>query len=476
MLFKRYYDDALAQASYLIGCQRTGEAVVIDPLRDPEFYLAAARAEGMKITKISETHIHADYLSGSRELARRTGAELLLSDEGGEGWRYVFAAEDGATLLHDGDSFSVGNIRLDVVHTPGHTPEHIVFVVTDGANSDAPIGVVSGDFVFVGDVGRPDLLEKAAGIAGTMEAGAKQLYASLTRFREMPDHIQIWPGHGAGSPCGKALGAVPMSTLGYEKIVNWAFEHDSEDSFVAEVLADQPEPPRYFATMKRLNRDGPPFLNGPARAQALGAGALAGAREGDPVFVDIRTGDLFSGGHLRGSLSIPLNKSFTNWAGWLLPYDRSIFLIAEDQDQADNAARTLSFIGLDAVRGWFGQDALDDQADGLETSDSISVSEAQARVEAGTLLIDVRARNEVVLGRPAGSHPIHLGYLSDHLASLPTDAPILVSCQSGGRSAIAQSVLQASGRNAINVTGGYAAWNKAGLPEDRGAPAETASV
>ena len=476
MLFKRFYDDALAQASYLIGCQRTGEAVIIDPLRDPDFYMAAARAEGMKITRISETHIHADYLSGSRELARKTGAELLLSAEGGEGWQYGFAEEDGATLLHDGDSFSVGNIRLDVVHTPGHTPEHISFVVTDGANSEAPMGVLSGDFIFVGDVGRPDLLEKAAGVAGTMEAGAKQLHASITRARQLPDHLQIWPGHGAGSACGKALGAVPTSTLGYEKLVNWAFSHDAEESFVAEVLSDQPEPPRYFATMKRLNRDGPPILGAPARAQSLDASALNDALASDGVVVDLRGKDVFAEGHLPGSFSIPLNKSFTNWAGWLLPYDRSIFFVAVDQDQADRAARALSFIGLDGLVGWFGQDALDSRADTLERSESVSVEEANRMIEAGTLAVDVRARNEIVLGRPAGSRPIHLGYLQDHLDTLPTDAPILVSCLSGGRSAIAQSILQASGRNAINVTGGYNAWHRAELPEDRGAPTETAAV
>ncbi len=476
MLFKRFYDDALAQASYMIGCQRTGEAVIIDPLRDPDFYLAGARAEGMKITRISETHIHADYLSGSRELAKKTGAELLLSDEGGEGWRYGFAAEDGATLLHDGDSFSVGSIRLDVMHTPGHTPEHISFVVTDGANSEAPMGVLSGDFIFVGDVGRPDLLEKAAGVVGTMEAAAKQLHASLTRARQLPDHLQIWPGHGAGSACGKALGAVPTSTLGYEKLVNWAFSHEAAESFVAEVLSDQPEPPRYFATMKRLNRDGPPILGAPVRAQSLDASALQEALDGDGVVVDIRGKDVFAESHLPGSLSIPLIKSFTNWSGWLLPYERSIFLVAIDQDQADRAARALSFIGIDGVVGWFGQDALDSCTDKLERSESVSVEEAHRLIEAGTLVVDVRARNEIVLGRPAGSHPIHLGYLQDHLDSLPADAPILVSCLSGDRSAIAQSVLQASGRNAINVTGGYSAWTRAGLPEDRGAPAETASV
>ncbi len=251
MLLKRFYDDHLAQASYLIGCQATGEALVVDPHRDAEMYIAGAAREGVRITHVTETHIHADYASGSRELAARTGAQLYLSDEGGEDWRYGFADEDGAVLLRDDDEIAVGNIRVRALHTPGHTPEHLSFLVTDGAATDEPMGLLSGDFIFVGDVGRPDLLEKAAGVAGTMETGARQLFRSLRRAAELPAHLQLWPGHGAGSACGKALGAVPTSTLGYERLVSWAFQYDDEDAFVAAVLDEQPEPPRYFATMKR---------------------------------------------------------------------------------------------------------------------------------------------------------------------------------------------------------------------------------
>ncbi len=261
MLLRRFYDDKLAQASYMVGCQATGEAVVVDPHRDTDVYLEAAEKEGMRIRYVTETHIHADFLSGARQLAKKVGATLLLSDEGGEDWRYGFAAEDGATLLHDGDRIELGRITLEALHTPGHTPEHLSFRITDGAASDRPMGVLTGDFLFVGDVGRPDLLEKAAGVAGTMEAGARVLWASLERFRSMPDYLQILPGHGAGSACGKALGSVPSSTLGYEKLVNWAFQCADEEEFVQEVLADQPEPPVYFAHMKRMNRDGPAVLD-----------------------------------------------------------------------------------------------------------------------------------------------------------------------------------------------------------------------
>jgi hydroxyacylglutathione hydrolase len=271
MLLKRIYDESLAQASYLIGCPATGEALVVDPNRDVAQYVKAAADEDLTITHVTETHIHADFVSGSRELAKVTGAELLLSDEGGPDWKYAFAKEADARLLHNGDTFMVGNLKFEVLHTPGHTPEHISFLVTDTPATDKPMGAVTGDFVFVGDVGRPDLLEKAAKIVGTMEAGARTLYRSLNRFKQLPDYLQIWPGHGAGSACGKALGAVPFSTLGYEKIANWGFGAATEDEFVEMVLAGQPEPPKYFAEMKRINKEGPRLLGGFHRPRLLSA-------------------------------------------------------------------------------------------------------------------------------------------------------------------------------------------------------------
>lgn len=257
MLLRQIYHEGLAQASYLIGCQATGEAIVIDPNRNIEQYLAAAQRAGLRITAVTETHIHADFVSGARELAARADARLYLSDMGPAEWKYAYAADAGASLLRDGDHLMVGNVRLEVRHTPGHTPEHITFLVTDTAHACLPMGLVSGDFVFVGDVGRPDLLERAVGVSGTMEAAARQLFHSLQRFRELPDYLQVWPGHGAGSACGKALGAVPQSTVGYEKAINWAFDIRTEAAFVEAVLAGQPDPPPYFAQMKRVNKAGP---------------------------------------------------------------------------------------------------------------------------------------------------------------------------------------------------------------------------
>src|ERR1051325_7243883 len=213
MLLKRFYDDTLAQASYMIGCQETGDALIVDPNRDIAQYIEAARVEQLTIGFVTETHIHADFVSGVRDLAKATGARLLLSDEGGDAWRYRFAETDEATPLSDGDHFDVGRVRIDVRHTTGHTPEHLCFVVTDRAVSEQPMGMVTGGFVCVGDVGRPDLLERAANVGGTMETMARALFQSLQQLRDLADYLQVWPGHGAGSACGKALGAVPSSTL-----------------------------------------------------------------------------------------------------------------------------------------------------------------------------------------------------------------------------------------------------------------------
>src|SRR5436190_7617447 len=227
MFFRMIYDDKLAQACYLIGCQRTGEAILIDPQRDIDRYQKVADAERLRITAVAETHIHADFLSGVREVAERTGAKIHVSDEGDADWKYRWLGKKSTggsyphQLLHHGDSFRVGNIVFTVLHTPGHTPEHICFMVTDtGGGANEPMGILTGDFVFVGDLGRPDLLETAAGIAGAKEASAHTLCESAAEFLKLPDYLQVWPAHGAGSACGKALGAVPQSTVGYEKRFN----------------------------------------------------------------------------------------------------------------------------------------------------------------------------------------------------------------------------------------------------------------
>lgn len=462
MLLRLIYDDKLAQASYLVGCQRCAEMLVIDPNRDTDQYIAYAEREGMRITAVTETHIHADYLSGARELADRTGATLYLSDEGTEDWKYAFAEESGATLVHDGDEFWVGNIRLKVMHTPGHTPEHISFILTDTAGADSPMGIFTGDFVFVGDVGRPDLLETAAGFKGTMEAGARQLYQSLQRFKELPDYLQLWPGHGAGSACGKALGAVPQSTVGYEKMFNWALNTKTEEEFVAAVLEGQPEPPFYFKEMKRLNREGPPMAHDLPLPERLPADQIASKLDEGMLVFDLRPNLAFAGGHIPGTINIALTGSYLTWFGWLASYEESFALIVDDE-QMEQVVNDLRLIGLDNVAGYWTPDVLDAwTAVGKELARTEIVESdavAQARLDGSATVLDVRGSSEHAEGHIPGALNIPLGYISRRIDEIPADRPIIVHCQTGMRSSVAASVLKRLGRTDVrNYMGSFADW------------------
>jgi hydroxyacylglutathione hydrolase len=473
VLLKRFFHEGLAQASYLIGCQQTGEALIVDANRNLGQYIAAAKAAGLRITHVTETHIHADYLSGSRELARTTGATLFLSAEGGQEWQYKFAREDGATFLQDGDTFAVGNVRIEAMHTPGHTPEHLTFLVADTLASPQPIGALTGDFIFVGDVGRPDLLERAAGVEGSMRGGAKLLFESLRRFTERcPDWLQLWPAHGAGSACGKSLGEMPQTTLGYEKLTSWAFQIDREEAFVEAVLDGQTEPPTYFATMKRVNRDGPPDLGGFKTPRRLDAEVLRGALERREYVVDLRRADEFAASHLPGTISIPLTRAFVGYAGWVLPYDRDIYLLTggTDEEPAENAAAELAMIGLDRIAGWSGGDVVSAiVAGGGQTvsSDRVAPADVAARVADGAVVVDVRSTPEWKTGHLPNSVHAQLGRLLPALAETPHAKPIVLLCNTGSRSAIGASLLEREGfTNVSNLIGGITAWRREGRPTE----------
>jgi hydroxyacylglutathione hydrolase len=471
VLLKRFFHEGLAQASYLVGCQQTGEALIVDANRDLAQYIAAARSAGLKVTHVTETHIHADYVSGSRELAAITGATLLLSAEGGQDWQYKFGREEGATYLQDGDIFAVGNVRIEVMHTPGHTPEHLTFLVADTLASTQQVGALTGDFIFVSDVGRPDLLERVAGAEGTMRAGAKLLFESLRRFTERcPDWLQLWPGHGAGSACGKSLGAMPQTTLGYEKLTNWAFQIDQEEAFVEAVLDGQPEAPTYFATMKRMNRDGPPplgELKTPRRMEAEEIEAVLARKE---LVVDLRRAADFAAGHIPGTISIPLTRAFAGYAGWVLPYDRDIYLLtgSADENAVRNATFDLALIGLDRVSGWFGPDTYEAWArkdGGLVASRQVAPSDVSARMKAGAIVVDVRATSEWRSGHIIGSQHIPLGRLVSQMADKPRSQSVVLVCETGSRSSIGASLLTAAGfEDVTNLTGGIVAWRGQGLP------------
>ncbi len=466
MLLKRFYNEKLAQASYLIGCQATGESLIVDPNREVEQYVEAAEQAGLRITHVTETHIHADFVSGVRALAERTAATVYLSNEGGADWEYAFAAEDAVHLLRDGDSFRVGNVEITALHTPGHTPEHLCFMLTDTAAADQPMGVFTGDFVFVGDVGRPDLLERAARIEGTMETAARILHRSLQRFKRLPEYLQLWPGHGAGSACGKALGAVPQSTLGYEKLFNWAFRCASEEEFVTSILTGQPEPPKYFAEMKRINKEGPPTCAAYPRPERIAESRLADLLSSGALVVDTRHNGDFAEGHIPGTINIPLDKSFIAWAGWLLPYDGEFYLIVEEETGAsaiDEAIRDLSLIGLDRIAGFFGSAALESwlqEGRRLGTTDEMSSADLARRMNhGGVTVIDVRDPAEWEAAHIPGVANIPLGYLTDRLHEVPRDQRVVLHCREGWRSAIATSLLHARGlENVVNLKGGIRAW------------------
>lgn len=463
MIFHRFYDAQLAQASFLIGCVRTGEALIIDPTRRIERYLAEAAQADLRITAVTETHIHADFVSGSRELAARTGATIYLSDAGGEAWRYRYAQDPGVVLLREGSEIKVGNVRITVLHTPGHTPEHLSFLVTDTAAAEGPVGIVTGDFVFAGDVGRPDLLEKAVGVANAADGAARVLFQSLERFRALPEHLQVWPGHGAGSACGKGLSAMPQTTVGYELRYNWAFQARDEREFVDAVLSGQPDPPRYFKEMKRINRDGPPVLGDLAEPRWLPEHYLQERLAAGDMVVDLRPAAEFAAGHVAGTINIPLNRSFTSWAGWFLPYDKPFYLIADATGAAGikRVAQDLTMIGLERIGGFFGPEVLEGT---LQVSPQTSLDQLTSP-DPARVILDVRNQGEWDAGHLPGARHIALGVLPTRLNEVPRDVPVVVHCQSGARSAIAVSLLQAAGyRNVSNLGAGYAGWSAAGLP------------
>ena len=463
MFFQHVYDKSLAQASYFIGCQKAGVAAVIDAKRDVDTYIEIAKANNMKITHIFETHIHADFLAGSRELAKLTGAELYLSDEGGKDWAYEFQHNG----LRDKNKVKLGNLTFEVLHTPGHTPESISFLLTDNPASEKPVMLFTGDFVFVGDVGRPDLLEKAAGKKGTANAGALQMYDSINKFVDLPDHIQVWPGHGAGSACGKALGAVPSTTVGYEKIRNWAFKfEDNQDGFIKYLLEDQPEPPKYFAMMKHLNKVERPLLTEVPKLKQLSVDELKIAMNKDTKLVDARNKADFAAGFIPGSYNIQGNNAFASWAGWFLKYDEPFILLA-DERELDDLTRKLMRIGLDKIIGYVPSTSSWLEAGGtLEKANIISLAETKVLLKDEEVqLIDLRSATEYNAGHIAQAENIFVGTLTDNLDKISKDKKVIIHCQSGDRSTIGYSILVKNGfKNVFNFSGSINEWVNAGEP------------
>jgi hydroxyacylglutathione hydrolase len=449
-MFERFADEGLAQTSYLLGCERTREAVIIDPRRDIDVYFEAARRHGLTFKYAIDTHIHADFVSGSRELAAR-GVRVIAGPGAGLGFEHQEAV--------DGDVLNVGDITVRLIHTPGHTPEHISILVDQPG---APRRVFTGDTLFVGAVGRPDLL----GEEQTRRL-ADELYDSLMhKLLQLDDNTEVHPGHGAGSLCGAGIGNAPHSTIGQERRFNAMLQHTSRDAFVGAVLADLPETPPYFPRTKRINHDGPPVLNladGYSGTAALSAREGAAAAAEGAWLIDLRAADAFGVEHPPGAVNLGYGPKVGYWAGWVVPAGAQVVLLAETPREADDAARQLLRVGIDGIEGHIvgGLDGW--RAAGLPVSrvPQISVHDLRERIARRDMLaiLDVRSAREWREGHIERATHVPMGDVAAQAAMLPVQAPIATLCEGGYRSSLAASLLRRAGlSNVVNVTGGMAAY------------------
>ncbi|MEY2580482.1 MAG: hydroxyacylglutathione hydrolase [Ilumatobacteraceae bacterium] len=463
MIFTQHYLACLSHASYLVGDETSGRAVVIDPRRDVDVYLEEAAEKGLNIERVIETHVHADFLSGHLELAAATGAVISY----GEGAEIEFPMEP----LHDGQWILLGDVRLEILATPGHTPESICIVVYEHAQQTIPYGVLTGDTLFVGDVGRPDLLA-SAGADLSADALARHLYRSLRdKLLTLPDSTRIFPGHGAGSSCGKQLSSETSSTLGEQRRTNYALRLTSEDAFVAAVTEGQPTRPHYFAFDVERNRQVRPLLDtDPPRP--LDIEEVLQLRDAGAILVDAREPSEFAAGHLRGAVNIGLQGRFAEWGGDVLTPDRDVVLVG-DPALGQEAKVRLGRVGYDRVVGQLSEPAqlFVNRPDLIETSSRLTIEQlAELRgLEPDLQIVDVRGPGETGAGTLPGAHEIPLAVLADCFAALDKATPVVVYCGSGYRSQIASSVLLEGGfADVSDLLGGYQAWDSAGLPTSTG--------
>ncbi|MBB6096922.1 hydroxyacylglutathione hydrolase [Deinobacterium chartae] len=445
MFFERIFDPDLAQASFIVGDAGSREVAVIDPGRDPTPYLELLSAQRLRLRAVLETHVHADYLSGARELADLTGAALYLSAEGGEAWRYRYPHHP----LKDGDLLALGRTRLWALHTPGHTPEHLGFLFEAPGHTPR---LLSGDALFVGDLGRPDLLDEVAGGADTRFEGARQMFTTLQRLLgELPGTTEIWPGHGAGSACGRSLGSEPSSTLAQEQRGAWWGEplaRGDLEAFCRALLEDQPDAPEYFGRMKRMNLEGPPPLGEPEPLMPLDPDRLGSLR-----LLDVRPLEAYRAGSAAGALHLPAGSHFETWAGWLLDPAEEHALLGVGMHEAERLRRQLWQVGIDRVRGYL------EDLSRLPQAPLPGVTPSALEALEDAVIVDVRARSEYAGGHIPGARQIHTGRLRARLQDLPRERPLVVHCQSGARSAAAASLLRSHGfDNVLDLEGGYAAW------------------
>jgi hydroxyacylglutathione hydrolase len=447
-MFQRFFDEGLAQASFLVSCDRTRQAVVVDPRRDASIYAAAARQHGLTIVAAIETHVHADFVSGSRELASK-GARVIA----GPGSALQFENHE----VHDGEQLRAGDVTLTFLHTPGHTPEHITVKVEA---PDAPVRLCTGDLLFVGGVGRPDLL----GDAQTRQL-ANSLFDSLQRLLSMDDAVEVHPGHGAGSLCGAGIGKDPCSTIGRERRSNPMLQYADRAAFVDAVLSDLPETPAYFARMKRVNSEGPAplgLIDATPRLHQIAPSAGAALAADGALLLDLRPGTDFAAAHADGAINFPYGSKVGYWSGFVLTPGTPLLLMADKAEHAQDACLQLLRVGLDNVGGAIAGGFAAWSRAGLPVSDLTQISAADLRSAVQTRntwhVVDVRTPGEWRVGHVEGSVNIPLASLGSRLADLP-DGPIAVMCEGGYRSTLASSLLAHEGvRDLVNVADGMAGY------------------
>lgn len=470
MFFHQRFIPGLSIYSYMVGDEGTRECMVIDPTRDVDEFLTIAHREGLRITRILETHVHADFVSGSAELqARLNGtAQIHCSGEGGPDWTPPYANP----VVKDGDEFTMGKLRIRAIHTPGHTPEHMAWTLFDESRSkEIPWMLFTGDFLFVGDVGRPDLLGEEA-----RKLLARQLYDSVfQKLPGLPDFTEVFPGHGAGSLCGKAIGARGSSTLGYERRFNASLEAAEETAWIERLLDGMPVAPPYFRRMKKVNAEGPKLigLDLPGKAR-FSAREVHERHCENCLIVDVRAKEAFAGGHIPGSINIPLGAVLPTWAGWVLPYDRPTLIVLDNPADMPTVVTHLLRVGFDDVRGYLedGIGAWENAGYEVERLETIPVQELAQRLQSGNgkapFVLDVRTEREWKSGHVPGAHHIHGGLLQDRFHEVPRDRPVVVICGSGYRASIAASFLKREGYTEVaNVLGGMSAWGNAGIPTEK---------
>lgn len=480
MHLRQFLIEGLGHISALVADDAHGVAAVVDPRRDIDIYLDEARGRDLRITRVFETHLHNDYVSGARELAAVTGAQHVMG--AGAELQYPYHA------AREGDTFDVGTLRFHVLDTPGHTPEHVAYAVADRSRAEEPVSLFTGGSLLVGGVGRTDLLgaEQATPFARAMFGS---LHDTILRHE---DFVSVLPTHGGGSLCSRDLSTTTHSTIGFERRHNAMLQADDVELFVQRLLADQPAYPRYFGRMRAVNQAGPAPLGSIPRPEPLDLARVRELLDGDHLLIDMRTPAEFAVAHAPGSVSLPAGSSFGTWLGWTIPYDRRIVLIVPTVDDWDDAVRQALRIGHEGVQGYlhggfgsWGDAGLPVEASGRATvaqlRELVLASGRGARSGAGTtngngnghrprpLVLDVRQRDEYERGHVPGAVHLMAGDLPERLATLPRDRPIVAICAAGYRSSVAASLLLRSGFGDVTwVSGGVPAWRAAGYPVEMG--------